>query len=131
MANHNRSFCADFSTVLDYSYACVTLTDEERQVFRSVHARVEQQLPRRSLLVRLDCSPEIELQRIRRRHRSAERTITVDYLARINNALMVQIEKLPRDEKVLVIDSNSVNFAHDPVAQACVRRKIDEAFGNV
>src|SRR6185295_2384914 len=75
-ARHMKSFCADFSLVLDDAYGSVTLTPDKLKLFRLVHKKIESELPPRTLLVHLKCSPETELQRIRRRRRRAERTIT-------------------------------------------------------
>jgi deoxyadenosine/deoxycytidine kinase len=126
MANRMRSFFADFSMVLDDSYASVTLGRKERQLFRTIHAWIEQHLPTRTLLIRLECAPELELQRIRRRNRRAEKTITAEYLQRVNDAITANVKRLQRNEKVLVIDSGAINFARNPDAQVFVRRRVAE-----
>jgi deoxyadenosine/deoxycytidine kinase len=129
-ARHMKSFCADFSMVLDDAYACVTLTSEKLRLFRSVQKHIETELPSRALLVHLQCPPEVELKRIRRRRRLAERTITLAYLSKINGALDTRAESLSRSERVLVIDSDVLDFAHYPDAQADVRRRITGALAN-
>ena len=129
-AKHMKSFCADFSTVLDLAYASVTLKPEQLRLFRLVHKEIEAELPLRALLVHLQCPPEVELQRIRRRRRRAERTITKAYLAKINDALDARTKSLSRSEKVLVIDSDALNFAHNSSARAVVHRQITGALAN-
>lgn len=130
-ARHMKSFCADFSTVLDLAYASVTLKPKQLRLFRLVHKEIEAELPLRVLLIYLQCPPEVELQRIRRRRRPAERTITLAYLAKINDALAARTKSLSRGESVLVIDSDAVDFAHDSRAQAVVQRQIAGALANV
>jgi len=127
IAGTNSSFCADFSMILDRSYAFVTLSGPERRLFRLVQAKVEANLPPRSLLVSLECDPEVQLRRIKRRQRRAERSITLEYLTQLNDRLAMQVGKLASVEKVLLVRSDSVNFARDPKAQQHVRREIIEA----
>lgn len=130
-AKHMKSFCADFSLVLDDAYACVTLTSEKLRIFRSVHEQIEAELPSRALLVHLQCPPEVGLQRIRRRRRTAERNISLAYLAEINDALDAHTKRLSRSERVLVIDSNTLDFANDSHIQADVRRQIAGVLAHV
>jgi deoxyadenosine/deoxycytidine kinase len=68
-------------------------------------------LDKRTLLIHLQCSPDVELARIRHRRRKQEATISVSYLAAINDSLNRKIAAL-RNERVLVIDANQVDFAH-------------------
>lgn len=117
-------FCADFSTVLDHAYGSVTLTPDKLRLFLLIHKNIESELPSRSLLIYLRCPPEVELQRIRRRRRRAERTISLAYLSKINDALDARTKSLTRSEKVLVIDSDAVDFSRESRAQAFVRRQI-------
>ncbi|MCI0562404.1 MAG: deoxynucleoside kinase [Nitrososphaera sp.] len=113
----HRGFCSDFSLVLDHAYACVTLPKDQLRLFRLILKEVETSLPSRTLLIHLVCPPEIELRRIRRRHRRAERSITVDYLERINEALRARISTLPRAENLLVFESGNTDFANDNQAK--------------
>lgn len=122
-----RTVCSDFSLILDHAYACVTLAKEPLRLFRLILKRIEGELPPRSLLIHLICPPEMELRRIRRRNRHAERTVTADYLEKINGALSDRIRNLSRSENILVIDSDTVNFAHDPRARVDVCRRVTEA----
>ena len=129
-ARHMKSFCADFSLILDDAYACVTLPPDKLRLFRSVHKQVEAELPSRALLVHLRCPPEVEMKRIRRRRRVAERTITLAYLAKINEALDARTKSISRGENVLIIDSNSLDFARESRAQEVVRRQIAGALAH-
>jgi deoxyguanosine kinase len=128
-AKANAAFCADFSLVLDQAYADVTLRPADRPLFELVRERVSLDLPRRSLLIHLDCSPEIELRRIRRRDRRAERAITLRYLQQIDRALKRCVSRLRGSERTMVIDSGNLNFAQKREgkvqALALVKRILD------
>lgn len=113
--------------ILDHAYAAVTLSPAKLKVFRSVQMHAESGLPPRSLLIQLKCPPEIELKRVMRRRRNPERVITLAYLSKINDALSIRAESLPRREKILLIDSNEINFAKDRHAQEEVRARVTSA----
>jgi deoxyadenosine/deoxycytidine kinase len=126
-ASSTRSFCADFSIALDQAYAAVTLPREDQRLFEVIRKRVEQTLPRRSLLIHLACSPEIELRRIRRRNRTAERSITLEYLRQVDEALRRRVAALSRSEHTLTIDSGVIDFAFKQRCRTNVLRTIKQA----
>ena len=121
-----KTFYADFSLVLDHAYARVTLPKSELKVFRTVLDEVAKKLPKRTLLIHLVCSPEVEMHRIRRRNRSAERGITSIYLRKIAAELADLVEALPAS-KVISINSGEIDFANDKQARDRVIRRVEEA----
>jgi len=52
------------------------------------------------------------------------------YVTKINNALVARIKRLRRSEQVLVINSDELDFAHNPQAQVVVRRRITGVLTN-
>jgi len=52
------------------------------------------------------------------------------YLAKINDALDARTKSLSHSEKLFVIDSDALDFAHDSRAQADVRRQIAGALAH-
>jgi len=116
--NQKRSFACDFSLLLDYAYAHVTLNGSRFDTFESVYNEACSHLSPPGLLVYLKCDPVVELERIRARGREAEKSITVDYLASINNCLANLVSALPASQAVLSIDSVFYDFAHDEQAKA-------------
>jgi deoxyadenosine/deoxycytidine kinase len=108
-----RPYCTDFSLVLDHAYACVTLSRADLKLFESMLGRTEAGLTARSLLIVLECDPEIELRRIKSRGRAAELSISVAYLRRINEALISRVQSASRVTKVLRINSGLIDYAHD------------------
>lgn len=101
----------DFSLVLDLAYARVTLRPDELAVFETVFDHALSRIERPDFLIKLDCSPEVELARIRERARPAERTITLDYLRELNESVeQVLMDRRFEGQKVLRIDSNKLDF---------------------
>lgn len=110
----NQPMSADFSMALDLAYARVTLGADDLAVFESVfdHALAKIGLP--DVLVKLDCTPEVELARIRARARPAEQGITLDYLSRLNQSVeQVLLDRRFEGLDVLRIDSHALDFRPD------------------
>ncbi len=122
-----RSFCADFSLLLDHAYACVTLPRSDQRLFEVVLRRVGRDLPKRSLLIHLVCTPETELKRIRRRQRHAERAITLNYLKDINRTLELRVKAVSGSENILTIDSGIVDFAQRRQSKTDVLARVRKA----
>lgn len=122
--NQKKSFACDFSLLLDYAYAHVTLSGSRFNTFESVYSEACSHLPPPSLLVYLQCDPAVELERIRARGREAERSITVDYLSSINSCLASLVSALPASQAVLSIDSVYYDFAHNEQAKAEVIKQV-------
>lgn len=101
----------DFSMALDLAYARVTLAAKDLEIFETVFDHALSKIGRPDLLVKLDCTPEVELERIRERARPAERTITLDYLFKLNESVeRVLVDRRFEGLKVLRIDSNKLDF---------------------
>lgn len=107
----------DLSFLLDRAYVDVTLPEDERRVFLAVLEEVQRQLGPPALYVYLECSPEEELRRVQSRGRETEKTISIDYLSALNEALAEHVDTAAASTKVLRIDSVHRNFSVDPVCQ--------------
>lgn len=108
----------DYSLYLDLAYALVTLNKIHRKVFNVIHKVIHSELGPPSLLVYLRCSAETELKRIKRRRRLVEDTISVEYLESINSSLESCVARIGDKVGVVELDSERINFAYDPDAQA-------------
>lgn len=122
--NHDKSSACDFSLLLDYAYAHVTLSGSRFDTFERVYNEACSHLSPPSLLVYLQCDPAVELERIRARGREVEKSITVDYLSSINRCLASLVAALPAFQAVLSIDSVLYDFAHDKQAKAEVIKQV-------
>jgi deoxyadenosine/deoxycytidine kinase len=112
-SKQESAFACDFSLLLDRAYAQVTLNEEKRAAFLAVYQVIRRELPPPNLVIHLVCAPEVELERIRRRGRDVEQSITVDYLSAINKALAKVIKTETGGWNVLSIDSVKLDFAND------------------
>lgn len=116
----NHAFACDFSLMLDLAYAHVTLSGTKRNAFLTVWGEIRQDLKTPSLLIHLVCAPYVELERIRKRGREVEKSITIRYLKALNEALAEVIDMEAKSCRVVFIDSAAVNFADDEGAKKSV-----------
>ena len=115
-----NAFACDFSLLLDLAYAQVTLDEGKRTAFTAVYREIRRELPAPDLVIHLICDPKTELERIRRRGRDVERSITADYLDAINRALLEILSKEASASNVLTINSATINFADDETDKKAV-----------
>ncbi len=115
----------DFSLALDLAYAGITLRKDDRETFDIVYQAVAKKIGLPLLIVRLRCSPDEELLRIRRRARQVERRIGREYLQHLDTALdRVLASTSFSNTAVLEIDSQRTDFVTNPAAIVEVCQKI-------
>lgn len=108
-----QPFVCDFSLLLDLVFADVTLTTKEKKVFLAVFNEVSSQVLRPDVLIYLKCNPEILFERIRKRGRKIEKTITIEYLQKLDKSLKKRISEAEKNIKVITLDSKKYDFAHN------------------
>lgn len=125
----NELLICDFSPLLDLAYADVNLKGSQYDAFYAVYSEVKRSLPPPVLLVHLRCGAEEELRRIRARNRTEESQIDTSYLSALNSAVARRVKEASAELRVLEIDSEVIDFAHDPVARRQVSKQVLSSFG--
>ena len=113
----SSTFICDFSLFLDLAYADVTLSSRKHDIFQDVYQEILRELFFPNLLIFLDCTAEIQLERIISRARKPEASITLEYLNAVNEALVKRITEFSKKSQVLIIDSGREDFASDEIIQ--------------
>lgn len=113
----NQVFICDFSLLLDLAYADVTLQGSKRETFLAVYKEVIRDLPPPALLIHLHCEAATELERISKRGRIVEDSISLEYLMALNSALDHHVSEARERTKIISIDSEQQNFATDELVQ--------------
>ncbi len=111
----NRKYLiCDFSFLLDLAYAKMKmgLTGTKLSAFECVLNEIQKELPKPRLIVYLKCDAETELNRIRKRARSEEISINLEFLDTLNKALQKEVAKIQDPRKVITIDSGKKDFAN-------------------
>jgi len=113
LAEGGKPLVCDYSFLLDIAYAEMGLQGSQLAAFKTVYEEIKKELPPPALVIHLQCDPEIELARIRARGREVEKTITVEFLKSLNEAVTGQINKAKGNVPILTIDSARNNFVDD------------------
>ena len=106
-------------------YANINLSDPELRIFEDVADVLEVGIPAPDLVIYLEASTEVLLDRIRKRGRSYERRIDFDYIGRLNEAynhFFFNFDDCP----LLIVNTNSVNFSTDTEEFTRLLRILDE-----
>ena len=102
---------ADFLIEKDPLFARVNLEQQEFQLYEKVYQQMTIDAPRPDLVIYLQASTEVLLERIRRRSRDVERDIAESYLAEVNRAynyFFFHYDETP----LLVINTSEIDFVN-------------------
>lgn len=109
----NKDIICDFSFLLDLAYAKIGLSGTKLKAFECVLNEIQKELPEPRLIVYLKCDAETQLNRIRKRARSEENSISLEFLDSLNKAMEKEVAAIQDQEKVITIDSSQKDFAND------------------
>jgi deoxyadenosine/deoxycytidine kinase len=82
----SKSVVSDFTLAKDALFARMNLSDEEYHLYSQMYAQVSQQLPQPDLVIWLQATPPVLMQRIRQRGIAMEQRIDPAYLQRLCDA---------------------------------------------
>jgi len=103
---------ADYYFMKSLVFATSTLTGDEYSLYRQIFYIIYGSLPKPDIYVYLHLSPERLLQNIERRGRNYEKSITKEYLQKIQDSYFSFFKQNP-ENKYLVIDVNDIDFVAD------------------
>jgi len=103
---------ADYYFMKSLVFAASTLTGDEYNLYRQIFYIIYGSLPKPDIYVYLHLSPERLLDNIERRGRNYEKSITKEYLLKIQNSYFSFFKQNP-ENKYLVIDVNDIDFVAD------------------
>ncbi len=126
----SEAFICDFSLLLDLAYANVTLSNSKLETFLAVYNEVIRELPPPTLLIYLNCGPATELERISRRSRLVENSISLEYLSTLNSSLERRVSEASERINVIEINSEQQNFATNKQVQKELIKLVQQALGS-
>jgi deoxyguanosine kinase len=103
---------ADYYFMKSLVFASSTLHGDEYNLYRTIFYIIYGSLPKPDIFVYLHLSPDRLLNNIRKRGREYEKTITREYLQRIQESYFTFFRQNP-ENKYLVIDINGIDFVAD------------------
>jgi len=115
---------ADYYFMKSLVFAASTLKGDEYNLYRQIFYIIYGSLPKPDIFVYLHLSPERLLQNIGKRGRDYEKSITGEYLQKIQDSYFTFFRQNP-DNKFLVIDIESIDFVAN---QSHYRKVVDTIF---
>ena len=103
---------ADYYFMKSLVFAASTLTGDEYNLYRQIFYIIYGSLPKPDIYVYLHINPERLLRNIEKRGRNYEKSITKEYLQKIQNSYFSFFKQNP-ENKYLVIDVNDIDFVAD------------------
>ncbi|MCK4667476.1 deoxynucleoside kinase [Candidatus Dependentiae bacterium] len=103
----------DYIFEKDKIFAYLNLSEKEISLYEKIYNLLVKKVPKPDLVVYLQASTEVLMERIKRRGREFERNIEINYIEELNQAynyFFFHYEASP----LLVINSNSLDFVHRP-----------------
>ena len=129
LLKQHKSFVCDFSMNLDRAYADVTLSGRRHKIYCDTLDELLVEVSQPTYLVHLICPEEVLLDRIKARGRPAESSIGLDYLGLLSRSIDSVLERASLGQRVIEIDSNLHDFAHNESSQIDILAIIEAAVG--
>ncbi len=105
---------SDYTFDKDSLFARINLAGDELEMYYRVHTALAEKIPQPDLVMYLRASTDMLMQRITMRDRPYERTMDREYIESLNQAYDSFFFNSDRDRNVLVIDTNVLDFVHNP-----------------
>lgn len=120
-----RNTVADYLFAKDRLFAYLTLEEEELKLYERLHGLLDERIVKPDLVLYLQASVEVLLDRVRARGRPYERAISREYLeevVRAYNYFFFHFTRAP----LLVINTNEVDLARSPANLKDLVRRMGE-----
>ncbi len=102
---------ADYLFAKDRIFAYLTLEDRELALYEKLVGLIEPEIPRPDLVIYLQATTEVLMERIRRRGRAYERRLSDDYLRSLNEAYNHYFFHYT-ESPLLVVNTSEIDFVH-------------------
>jgi deoxyguanosine kinase len=109
----DRVLVSDYTFWKNRIFAYLNLSDDELMLFDKLYALLEPQVPVPDLVIHLVADVDTCMERIRKRARNVERTISPDYLSELIDAYNHYYHYYSRSP-LLVVDTRHLNFPQRP-----------------
>jgi len=120
-----ESVVSDYLFAKDRIFANITLDDNELALYKRLVELVERDVPRPDVVVYLQGSTEVLLERIRKRGRDFERDMSKDYIDTLNEAYNYFFFHYT-DTPLIVVNTNEIDFVESSADFEELAREIEE-----
>ncbi len=105
----SQNTVADYLFAKDKIFATLTLSSEELNLYQQIYRLLDTRVPKPDLVVYLQARPEVLYKRIKKRDKSYEKSVTLEYLrevAQAYNRFFFNYDESP----LLVVNSSEIDF---------------------
>jgi deoxyguanosine kinase len=124
MLASGKALISDYTFDKDALFARINLGGDELEMYHRVHAALAEKITQPDLIIYLRASTDTRMQRIAMRDRSYERSMERDYIESLNKAYDEFFFNPERIKQTLVIDTNVLDFVHNPADLEWVDNRI-------
>jgi deoxyguanosine kinase len=123
----NYSLIADYTFDKDSLFARINLHGDELEMYYKVHEALAEKIVIPDLVVYLRADTAVLMQRIALRDRPYERAIEAAYIDQLNHAYEDFFSSPPGYLKVMVVDTNYLNFIANTEHQKLIENRIRQS----
>jgi deoxyadenosine/deoxycytidine kinase len=116
---------ADYLFAKDRIFANITLDDNELALYKRLADILEREVARPDVVVYLQASTDVLMERIRKRGRNFERAISRDYIDALNDAYNYFFFHY-RDTPLIVVNTNEIDFVDNEADLDELTREVEE-----
>ncbi|MEW6404658.1 MAG: deoxynucleoside kinase [Chloroflexota bacterium] len=124
-----KSLLSDYTFAKDALFASINLSGDELDMYHKVHEALGEKIVKPDLLVYLQASTDVLMQRIAQRDRSFERQMEREYIDELNHAYEDFFSKPYDHTPILKIDTNGLNIVQNPEHLKLIENRIRETLG--
>lgn len=118
----DRRVVSDFLIEKDPLFAGLTLSSDEERLYQRLYQTLRPEIPKPDLVIYLQATPEVLMERVRKRGSGTERNITEDYLASVSEryaSFFHQYDSAP----LFIVDAAALNpIEHDDDFELLIER---------
>ncbi|MFV2073279.1 MAG: deoxynucleoside kinase [Thermoanaerobaculales bacterium] len=108
-----RLVLADYSFPKDRIFAYLNLDDTDLRIYEKLYPVLEQEAPKPDLVIYMQASVPVLMERVKQRARDFERDIEAAYLERLSEAYSYYFFHY-RETPLLVVNTDEIDFVNDP-----------------
>ena len=108
----SKGIISDYMFEKDRIFAYLNLDDNELNLYEKVYSILKVKVPRPDLVVYLQASTETLIRRIKLRGRPFEKSITNDYIDRVNKAYNQYFLNY-KESPLLIVSTNEIDFVNN------------------
>src|SRR5688572_13847532 len=124
-----KNLISDYTFAKDALFAGTNLQGDELAMYHKVHEALGEKIPKPDLIVYLQASTDMLMQRIAFRDRTYERQMEQDYIDQLNRAYDEFFSKPYDHTPILKIDSNDLNIIHNTEHIKLIENRIRATLG--